>query len=609
MLESIEISGLVYINHIHINLSSGLNVLTGESGAGKSLIIAALKILAGEKIRVEQINPKSKRFNVTGYFNVAKNHVLIPILEEIGVDLDREERSDEDNISGKSNYQVIIKREQKHSGRMRSWINDSAVTSSTLKKVSSYLLEIFAQHTTLKLKDPSYQLEIIDFIADKRKLREQYLSVYRKIQGELEQLKAFSSEMNSLNQDKDYLLFRFDELKALNLDPEYFASLEDQYQEASRLKEDIMVLSQVRNLLEGGADGETVAGNLLQCVRILEKKPLSIEKHESEEKDVLSKSDWLADTAAAIEDFCYGINQQLYDIEQKIYQYEQDYEEYGILKNILKRYSTFDMEQVLKERTIIKQKLDKIEAAPGVLEAGIETLNSQLQTLQEIAQKLSKQRKKQSKIIAAKLEAELELLGMKNFRVRVATTENRSHSKTFPNLASFDISDKHKTLWKEIEKILQTLSSQGAEGAQIELAQGAKGQFLNLKQAGSGGELSRIFLAIGKVMICEKEDKLIIFDEADSGISGKIADKVGAQIKSISKQTQVLIITHLAQVASYAESHFLVEKQEKKEHLDLRVDCLDEDKQIMEIASLLSSQNITPQSIENARHMVLQNRH
>lgn len=549
MLTLLNIKNFALIESLEINFSAGFSIITGETGAGKSILLGALGLLQGKRADLNSLKNKEQKCIVEGCFNVESYN-----LQELysHLDLDYEPLT-------------IIRREILPSGKSRAFVNDSPVNLNVLQELSESLIDIHSQHQTTELSDENYQIQVVDAVAGNRQLLENYqlnLKKYKKNNSELKSLKERQTE---LIKEQDYSNFLLEELQAADLIKLNQTELEEEYEKLNNVEFVRESFGQSLNLLIAEQLGVIVG---LKEVKNLLQKTASFSKNYSELNNRVSSVEIeLSDIAAELENQLEGV---IYDPEQLSYVYERLQLLYALQKK--HQVSTvdelLDIEEQLSEKIFLATDLEqKIEA----LEEEIKRLEK---ILRDLSKKLSDMRKKAVPGLQKQLLDILKELGMPNAEFKF----------------EFNLSSNYL--------------SNGTDEIQLLFSANKGTSYGLLKKVASGGEMSRIMLAIKAVLARYSHLPTIIFDEIDTGVSGEVADKMGEIMSDMSKYMQVFSITHLPQIAAKGKHHYKVFKESDEDTTTSKLVELNAETRVREIAQMLSGKDITDSALQHAKELL-----
>ena len=546
MLQSIYIQNYALINELEIDFNKGLNIITGETGAGKSILLGALSLILGQRADTSVLKDKSKKCFVEAKFQI--NKYKIKEFFRLN-DLDYEDLT-------------TIRREITNNGKSRAFINDTPVNLSVLKELSSNLVDIHSQHENLLLGDDHFQLSLVDSFANHSELLEEY-------QNKFIDFNKLSSEYNNLlsNADKaktdlDYLQFQFDQLESAKLVDGEQTELERELEQLNHAEEIKSNLSKSFHLLSG--EEISIISNLKQAKNSIE----SISKYIKEGEELLNR---IGSAYIELQD----INSDIDIINERIEHDPKRIEFVGErLDNI------YSLQQKHKVSTIaglieIKEDLEKKIDLINSYDFETDKIKKQLENTKEelllLANRISKNRNRIIPRIESKVIEMLQLLGIPNAEFKVEQIPTEEFLPTGTEFIRFLFSANKNVVLEELSKVA------------------------------SGGEMSRLMLSIKSLIVETTTLPTIIFDEIDSGTSGEIADKMGVIIKRMSENIQVINITHLPQIASKGDFHYLVYKEDNHETTNTFIKLLTNDERIDEIAKMLSGEALTDAAIQNAK--------
>lgn len=554
MLTHLSIKNIAVIDRAQIDFSDGFNILTGETGAGKSIIINSLNILKGERASKELIRTGEQSARVDGIFTVS-DEIKNEICDIIGIDFDENE--------------IMISREFNLDGKNSVRINGTPITLSMLKSIGEYFVNIHGQHDSTSLLVKKSHLGFLDdFGGDKLK---DALEEYKKVHAEYQDVKSKLEKLNTDETEKerrmDLLKYQIEEIEVANLSLNEEDDLTERRNflaNAQKISENC--LAAFDKLYDGEETGNSAHDLIWEAVKLIEQ----ITEFNSD-MDTVCKE--LTDVTYIISDNSHAIKKFADSLECNEYELNEIEERLDVIYNLKRKYGV-SVGDVLKYLEKIKKEYAEIEHS----EEQIKFLSEKLKELElsrlEKAEKLSLLRKENAKILSEKICAELCDLEMAKtvFEVKIEDTE-------FSNSGKDDVEFLISTNLGELPKPLSKIAS--------------------------GGELSRIILAIKSVITGEKSAETLIFDEVDTGVSGKTAQKIGEKLYKMTKSAQVICITHLAQIASLADKHFLIEKKTENGRTKTEIMPIDGENRISEIARILGGEVITDLTRENAKEQIL----
>ena len=549
MLSSISIKNYALINELHIDFSSGLSIITGETGAGKSILLGALGLVLGNRAELSTLKNTTKKCVVEAVVGIDKYNLKDFFETE---DIDYEPNT-------------ILRREILPSGKSRAFVNDTPVTLSVLTLLRAKLIDVHSQHQTLQVSDQQFQFQLLDAVANNESKLASYergLSSYTLEKKRLEEIQLAQREATL---QYDYNAHLYNELLEAKLIEDEQELLEEKLEKINNVEEIKQNLSEALQL----ATDDTIGiQNLLYS---LEQKLAKISMYSKEYQElsyrISSVKIELVDIIGEIEtanesvDFNPSEADQLNDRLQLIY-------------NLQKKHYVNSISELLSIQSTLSEKVSRVENSEQLLaeqEAIVEEIANKLDI---IALKISDARNKIIPKLSKQLENVLADLGMPHARFQIQNTLSENY-------------------YKNGKDVLQFLFSANKGG-----------QYGELKKVASGGELSRVMLAIKKILSENSQLPTIIFDEIDSGVSGEISNKMAHIMSQMSQKMQVITITHLPQIAAKGNQHYKVYKEEVNNITTTNLKQLSEDERIVEIAEMLSGKNISDSALTHAKELL-----
>lgn len=542
MLQSLSIKNYAIINELNIDFQKGFSTVTGETGAGKSIILGALSLILGNRIDTTHIKNQDEKCIIEGVFNI-KEYFLNDLFETN--DLDYSENA-------------IIRREINTQGKSRAFINDTPVSLQVLKEISSKLIDIHSQHENLLLNDENFQLNILDIYAENIKARNEFSSEYKKLKALQKSLTELETKANESKTQLDFLQFQFDQLEAAKLNENEQEELEEESQLLTHAVDIKSDLSNVLNLIS--ENEENVLSRLKQSSNLIQ----NLEKLIPSIKEISERLDNVfietKDLASDIEKFYNQTDvnpERLEEVDERL----------NTIYSLQKKFQCNSIADLLE----LKDKLENELLQIASFDDEVAKLNSEIKKQEKFlngkADELSKKRMSAIPQIKANIVELCKQLGMPDIVFEIKITKTEKYLETGQDKVQYLFSANKNIQAQEITKIA------------------------------SGGELSRLMLSI-KHLICTKTAlPTIIFDEIDTGISGNIADKMGAIMQQMGNQMQVISITHLPQIAAKGKFHYIVYKEKAETGIKL----LAENERVIEIAKMLSGEELTEAAISNAK--------
>ncbi len=584
MLTQLNIQGLAIIDALSIEFSHGFNVITGETGAGKSILIKALGLLLGSKASAETVRRGREQASVTGLFEAPKAHRCLAVLEQYGIPAE----------SDGGHFGILVRRTVNQKGRSLAWINDVPVTAQVLKELAGSLIDVFGQHENLRLLDSSQHTSYVDQFLKDKALPGSYLSEYGTCQEILRDLAAMIDDFRSKRRDADYLTFRCDELKK-------FAASKDDYDQIFALCQRgghqmtlVSGLEQAQACLDQGAGGESLGKPLWEAGKMLARLEGTL-------PDLKELADEANALATRLDDLSFNVGKALSRMEVDENDVEAAQSRLAGYQDFFRKLAAHDIDGLLGEQERLLGELAFLESASAEVNIRLKALGGRVVGLTALAEKLTKARLKAKEVVKHRIETELHELAMPGASIDIEFT---AQSRMLP---AFDVGlfgADAEALWGEVADALSGLGEHGAEKAQFLLSPNPGEALLPLQKIASGGEISRVMLALKKALAAGADTCILVFDEIDTGISGRVADVVGRKMQELASDFQVICISHLAQVAAFADTHFLVHKFGKDKRTESTISQLSPKDSEEEIARLLSGDELTSSSLANAKALM-----
>jgi DNA repair protein RecN (Recombination protein N) len=550
MLKSLFIQSYVLIDNLDIRFNKGLSVITGETGAGKSIILGALSLALGQRVDGKSIRTGADKCVIEALFDIAA-YRLSPFFEENHIEYDA--------------GNCILRRELFASGKSRAFVNDSPVSLTVLKELGNLLIDIHSQHQNLLLGNTRFQLRVVDLMAQNDELLQTYRAGYTRYQSFRKELNALIEKARQTKQEEDYIRFQLKELTETRLKPGEQDELEQEQQALSHAGDIKTSLYRIDELLQGeGRNGVQLLKDALATADALKSYYPKAEEIAGRLRTVyIDIADIASETGTLKEGIEFnperlnevnGRLNTLYDLQQK------------------HRVSTVDELIAIRERYGEQLKeIESFDEEVSALQAQVDTSHKELLRL---ASSLRDRRRSASETIAGRLVDMIAPLGMPHTRFEVVMTEKEEPGADGMDDVNFYFSA-HKS-----------------------------GELQPVSQTASGGEISRLMLCVKAMIAGSMALPAIIFDEVDMGVSGDIADKMGEIMQSLSRNMQVITITHLPQIASKGQTHYLVYKEDTAENTITAIKQLNEEERTCEVARMLSGATLTEASIANARELL-----
>ncbi len=565
MLKSILVKDYALIEQINIEFGKGLNIITGETGAGKSILIDAMGLLLGERASTEVVRKGAQKSVVEGIFDVEGNKKVKIILEENEIDFLPE---------------LIMRREISLKGNNRCFLNDTPVSLNVIKNIGDLLVDLHGQHEHQSLLRTETHIDFLDEFGSTEELLKNYRQVYNELSKASRELKELKEKENILKEKKDIYSFQIKEIDAVS--PE--EGEEEKITEELKILENSEKLSELTSTVYDLLyESENSINDSLGKIKNEIEQLLEIDKSFSEADNECENAITLIND---ISEFVRSYRSKI-DIDPE--HLEKLRERLGAI-NLLKKKYGGSVKSLLEHRKKIGEEFELAENYSG----SIAKLEPEITKLREVcgeaADKLSKKRKEISKKIQKEVQDALSYLGIEssvfNIDIRQAAADKNDNDFILVNNKQYKYNPDG---FDEVEFFISTNPGEDPKP---------------LVKVASGGEVSRIMLALKSVLAKSDRLPLLIFDEIDTGVSGRIAQKVGHALKNLACFHQVISITHLPQIAGLADNHFAVEKAMTDERAVSSIRKLNKDERIKEVAKLMSGEKITEASLKGAKELM-----
>lgn len=535
MLESLHISNYALIDSIDIEFNKGLNIITGETGAGKSIILGALGLLLGGRGDSRTIARSDSKSVIEAKFNVACNTTLSTYCRENDIEWDEE--------------QMILRRELSPSGRSRAFINDSPVTLTAMQQVGRMLIDIHSQHQNQLLSEPQFQLRIIDAIAGNGERLETYAGLYADLKSAMRRFKSTKSALVRDRDNAEFMEFQLQQLDELDPKPGELQELETELETMSSQTELRAYLTEASETI---SEGHT---SILSQLRKLQDTCAEIENLFSDDDKINERLEAVGIELNDIAETITDLNSETATASQE----DIDFVEKRIdrIRTLMRKHSVDSDAELAAIRENLRSRLDALADSKNVLTELEHEVRSAHKHALEAAREISTHRQQAAEKFAATLTETAMPLGMKNLRCVI-------------NVAKSD------------------LGPDGIDNVEFRFAFNKSQEPIPISGAASGGEISRLMLSVKSIVASLFELPTIIFDEVDTGVSGDVASRMGRMMSQMSDNMQVITITHLPQVASRGSSHFKVYKEDDETSTHTNIIRLTPEQRIGELALMLS---------------------
>lgn len=567
MLKSLTIKNFALIKEIYIEFDNRLNILTGETGAGKSVIVDAIMVLLGDRASIDYIRQGEKKAIIEGIFDISKIQTVKDILSENGYDDNQNE--------------IILRREILEKGSSRCYVNDSPIAVSILKQIGDYLVDFHGQHDHQLLIRPETHIELLDIVTNFKNIKKDYSNKFSELKLIIQKFKNISENERTLKEKSDLYEYELEIIRKINPLPNEFENLENEL----KILQNAELIHRMTNDLDAilNNNENNTINNLIIAKKLVEQ----LTKIDNSFAPYLDEFNSVLITINEIVNYAKNYSDNIEFDEDKIEKIRQRLSKLNSLK---KKYGSYNA--IFERQNYLKKELSLIsnfDEEINNLKHQILDLKSQLSTL---ASQLSDLRKKSSYDFSKTMREILLDLGMPNVEFWIQMNKEKIENPEITDL-SVEIEGNYYKLFPNGYDIVEFLISTN------------KGEIPKpLALVASGGEISRVMLAI-KSLVAEADSlPILIFDEIDTGISGRIAQKVGTAMKQLALKHQIIAITHLPQIAAKGDRNFSVKKIEVDNKTIISCSMLDPQEKIIEIAKLISGENITKSAIESAKELL-----
>jgi DNA repair protein RecN (Recombination protein N) len=560
MLEELKVTNFAIIDTLQVTFREGLNILSGETGAGKSVILKSLALLMGEKATTEVVRTGVEHATIEGFFDLTGRKDIVTTLESMGIEC--------------PDSCMVVRRLISAQGKSKVYLNGSLSPLTGLRDIvaplitvtgpSAPLIEMTGQNENRNLQAKTYHLELLDRYAGTWVLREKFEAKFSELKEIIEQILKVEESARSREQRVDFLKFQLDEISALSLRPGEEAEIEEQ---VARFRASAKLIDFVNQSLESLYSDEEAA--MVRIHHVLQRGG----ELATADKSLSDRLQPLVQAKSLIEDCIYELREYGRHVETQPEELDQLEERLSALRKLQKKFGS-KSEEILAAYQDMFREFEELSQSDQTLK-GLRAQSLVLEKdLTELAKDLHKRRKSAAELLQNSVNEELADLNMKGvlFHLRID--------------------------W------LQIKNSTGQSDVEFMIQSSKKDEPRPLMRAASGGELSRLLLSLKTVIGASDVPRTYLFDEVDTGVSGQTAEKVGRKLKSIAKGQQVICVTHLPQVASFADSHFLIEKSNARGVVKMTVQELDEPAKVNEIARLISGEKISPTSLKHAKQLL-----
>ena len=550
MLKHLYIKNFTLIDQLDIAFHSGFSVITGETGAGKSIILGAIGLLLGNRADSKQIKQGEKKCTIEAHFDLS-HYGFESFFEDNDIDFEPED--------------TIIRRELTASGKSRAFINDTPVSLQMMRILGEQLIDIHSQHQNLLLQKDDFQLNVVDIIAQDSTALSAYHSSYQHYKESLQRLSDLKEQIAKAQENEEFMRFQFNELESAGLVEGRQQELEQESETLSHSEDIKTAYYEADHLLNDDDNG--IIYKLGESLDSLS----NIENVYPKAKDVVQR---LSSVHIELKDIASEVGSEVENIEFDPSRLDSINQQLDQLNTLEQKYHVSTEEELIEIRDNIAEQLQSIDNSDEELESLTKKVDEELKLCTEKAAKLTELRLKAGKIVEKEMSQRLIPLGIPNVRFKV------------------DITSK-------------PLSLDGADKVQFLFSANTSSAMEPVAQVASGGEIARVMLSLKAMISGTVKLPTIIFDEIDTGVSGKIAQKMALIMQEMGNNNrQVISITHLPQIAALGSSHYKVEKEETAEGTRSHMRELNQEERVSEIAQMLSGADISDAALQNARELL-----
>ena len=550
MLGALSIKNFALIEQLQVSFDAGLITITGETGAGKSLLLGALGLLLGKRADLNSVKDNSQKCVIEGVFRIAK-YDLETFFDEQELDYEEE---------------TIIRREILPSGKSRAFINDTPVTLQALSGLGARLIDIHSQHQTLEVTTNDFQFEVLDALAQVDREVKSYQRGLRLLKEKQKEVDLLIASKDSFTKEYEYNSFLLKELDEAKLKPGELQELEEMHDRLNNIEE-------IQERLSGAiaiiTSEEVGVGDQLNTIKA------NLSKIASYSGPLNDLSERIRSLYIELDDVQGSLLNELEKLEADPEQLEKASQRLQLLHNLQTKHNVASVEELMIIQEELQQKVSQTESLSGDIEALQNEIDTTKAQLDEVAKKIHEKRNKALPGLIEELEEILNALGMPNASFKTSLT------------------------------LQDTYFSNGKENLEFLFCANKGGSYGELKKVASGGELSRIMLAIKAILSRYAQLPTIIFDEIDTGVSGEIAHKMADLMLNMSKNLQVFSITHLPQIAANGQSQYKVFKQDVNDTTVTQLKLLNQEERITEVAEMIGGKSISESALSHAKSLLL----
>ncbi len=550
MLKQLYIQNFTLIDELDINFYPGFSVITGETGAGKSIILGAIGLLMGNRADTKLIRTGKEKCLIEAHFDVSKYN-LLHFFEENDIDDDTTD--------------CIVRREIYSSGKSRAFINDTPVPLATMKELGEQLIDIHSQHQNLLINQEDFQLQVVDIITQDSKSLAQYQACYQEYKKAAEQLEELKADIAKSQENEEFLRFQYSELAQAQLVEGEQEAIEQELATLEHAEEIKTALYQSEQLLSAESVG------IIEALRTITQQLDGIKEVYSPIEEVAQRTE---SCYIELKDIENEIQSKTENIEFDPQQLAKLQERIDLINALEHKFHVETITELLTQQRLIEKQLEHIDHSDEELQKQQAHVDQLLKDCTKKANQLTTIRQKAAKAIEKEMSSRLVPLGIPKIRFKVEITQ-------------------------------KPLGNKGQDGVSFLFSANANSPLLPVSQVASGGEIARVMLSLKAMISGAVKLPTIIFDEIDTGVSGSVAEKMAHIMDEMGKNDrQVISITHLPQIAALGKAHYKVSKSELKDSTVSNMYELNQDQRVQEVAQMLSGSNVTEAALANARELL-----
>jgi DNA repair protein RecN (Recombination protein N) len=549
MLIKLTISNYALINELNVEFHSGLNSVTGETGAGKSIILGALGLILGNRADLSVLKNKNEKCIIEGIFEIG-NYNLDSFFAENDLDYDAS---------------TILRREIVPSGKSRSFINDTPVNLRTMRELGLQLIDIHSQHQNLELGNQKFQLNLVDTVSGSAAVLAEYKNLYAEFRSLQKKREEFIHKSEKANADLDYFQFQFNQLDEANLMVGEQEELENELEKLTHAEEIKTAFNQVQSLLDDEA---------LSAIQNIKESRKVLENIQNYLTEVPALAERLQSCFLELKDILDETGMLVERVEHDPVRIEQINDRLNLIYSLQQKHHVVEVSELIEIRNSFQEKINEAVGFDDEIKAIEKQLEQCQQKLVKKSAELTQIRIKSFSKTQKSVVADLQQLGMEKSRFEIVHQSLSDFTTSGKDAVSFLFSANVDISPTEISKIA------------------------------SGGEMSRLMLAIKNLLRNSKALPTVVFDEIDAGVSGELAVKMGNILKSFSSSTQIINITHLPQIAAKGDAHFMVYKFEKEGKTFTSIKQLNDAERVEELAKMVGGESLTDSTIQTAKELM-----